>query len=121
MDIAHASFRLLVNDTAVILDPLSIAGRLLIREGLDGDYACLFGGCILNCELHLVTCLIHQQFLRTALMSYALSIDGKYSVTYVNIQPGTGEWRSSFVVRGIALYDASDAITISFSIVVPVH
>ncbi len=71
--------------------------------------------------MHLIACLIHQQFLWAALRSYTLPINGKYGVTYVNIQSGTGERRGRITVSWITLQDVRYTIAVISGIIAPVY
>src|SRR5260370_24174960 len=85
MDVAYAALGFFVDDAAIILNPFSIAGGLLFRERFDSNHVRLFRSSILDSELHLVICLVHQQFLCAASWSYSLPIDGAHGVSYTHI------------------------------------
>src|SRR6266702_6267536 len=120
MDIADLILRLFMHIAAIVFNPLTITGGSFVRKRLDGDNARLFGVRILNGELHLVIGLINQQFLRAALSSNALPLDGQNSIALGNVQTWAGERRGGFAVRGVAKDDARNGIARIFGIVVPI-
>src|ERR1700730_17403426 len=106
---------------AIVFNPLTITGGSLVRKGLDGDNARLFGVGILNGKLHLVIGLVNQQFLRAALCSNALPIDGQNSIALGNVQTWAGERRGRFAVRGVANDDARNGIARIFGVIAPIY
>src|SRR5947209_8232513 len=120
MDIANLILRLLMYIAAIVFNPLTITGESLVRKRFDGDNARLLGVRILNGELYLVIGLVNQQFLRAALSSNALPIDGQNSIARGNVQTWTSERRGDFAVRGVAKDDARNGIARIFGVVVPI-
>src|SRR5437588_9150778 len=110
MDIANLILRLLMYIAAIVFNPLTITGESLVRKRFDGDNARLFGVRILNGELYLVIGLVNQQFLRAALSSNALPVDGQNSIALDNVQARAGEGRGGFAVRRVAIDDARNGI-----------
>src|SRR3989440_10387643 len=106
---------------AIVFNPLTIAGGSLVRKGLDGDDARLFSVRILNGKLHLIISLVDQQFLRAALGSNALPVDGQNSIVLGNVQTWAGERRGGFAVRGVAIDDARNGIARIFGVVAPIY
>src|SRR5258708_12989810 len=82
MNVAYTALGFFVDDAAVILNPFSIAGGLFFRERFDSNHARLFRSSILDSELHLVICLVHQQFFCAASWSYSLPIYCAPGVSY---------------------------------------
>src|SRR5438309_5748414 len=120
MDIANLILRLFMHIAAIMFNPLTITGESLVRKRFDGDNARLFGVRILNGKLHLIISLVNQQFLRAALSSNALPIDGQNSIALGNVQTWAGERRGGFAVRGVAIDDARNGIARIFGVVAPI-
>src|SRR6266571_7565687 len=121
VNVAHFSPGAFMDGVAVLFNPLSVACRTFIRESLDGNYAHFLILCTLNGQLYLVPCLIHQQFLRTAIGADSLPVDRQYGITFNNIQSRRSEWRGCFIIPGITFYYVSDPVAITLSIIAPVN
>src|SRR6266566_101618 len=94
----------------IIVDPFSIACVMFIRKGFHGDYPLLLAFAFFESQLHFLVCLMYQQFLGTAAYSDKLPIDGYDSITNLDMDTRSSEWRSRLLVPGIALNNTSDAI-----------
>src|SRR5579875_222140 len=121
MHIANAPLRDFVDQRAIVFYPVVIAGGRLIRQSLDGNYACFFRLRIFNGELHFISSLVDQQFLRAAPWADALAIDRQDSISFRNIQARAGKRRCFAAIGGIALDDVGNTVTLALRVILPVY
>src|SRR5690348_12846509 len=107
--------------STIALYPFAIARLHLVRQCFDSDDARFFRPAILNGQLHLVSGLIDQQFLRAAIRPDALPVNRQHRITFLDIQAGSSQRRGDFAVGWIADDDMRDAIALIFSVVVPIY
>src|SRR2546421_7969434 len=110
-----------MNRLAIVVDPLSIACVMLMGKGFHSDYPSFPTFGLFDGQLYFLICLMHQQFLGTAVWSDKLSIDGYNGVTNLHMDARGIEWRSRVLVPGITLNNMGNAIALSIAVIVPIY